>query len=267
LPPIPEQIHIAKILTKAENLISQRKESIRLLDEFLKSSFLEMFIDEAEFKEWGGLITIKELVGKEKHSIKAGPFGSSLKKEFYVEKGYKIYGQEQVIADNFTIGNYYINEEIFKKLESCRIKRGDLLISLVGTYGKISIVPEIFEPGILNPRLMKISFDKNNINPLYFKHLFRSSFLQDQISRYSRGGTMDIINVGIVKELAIPKPPLELQTQFAQIAEKIEALKVQYQQSLKELENLYGSLNQRAFKEELSFKDEKLMMAAEPYAT
>jgi len=30
------------------------------------------------------------------------------------------------------------------------------------------------------------------------------------------------------------------------------------------LENLYGSLSQKAFMGELSFKDEKLMMAAEP---
>ena len=40
-------------------------------------------------------------VEKEKNSLKTGPFGSSLKKEFYVQKGYKIYGQEQVIADDF----------------------------------------------------------------------------------------------------------------------------------------------------------------------
>jgi len=40
-----DQHRIANLLTKAENLISQRKESIRLLDEFLKSTFLEMFGD------------------------------------------------------------------------------------------------------------------------------------------------------------------------------------------------------------------------------
>lgn len=43
--PLPDQLHIAKILSRAENLIAQRKESIRLLDEFLKSTFLEMFGD------------------------------------------------------------------------------------------------------------------------------------------------------------------------------------------------------------------------------
>jgi hypothetical protein len=45
MPPLPDQLHIANLLSKAENLIAQRKESIRLLDEFLKSTFLEMFGD------------------------------------------------------------------------------------------------------------------------------------------------------------------------------------------------------------------------------
>ena len=44
-PSIPNQIRIANLLTKAENLISQRKKSIHLLDEYLKSTFLEMFGD------------------------------------------------------------------------------------------------------------------------------------------------------------------------------------------------------------------------------
>ncbi len=48
------------------------------------------------------------------------------------------------------------------------------------------------------------------------------------------------------------KPPFALQTQFAHIVEKTEALKSQYQQSLSELENLYGSLSQKAFRGELT---------------
>ena len=85
---------------------------------------------------------VEDVALNEKHSIKAGPFGSSLKKEFYVQEGYKIYGQEQVIKDDMSFGNYYISEKKYKELESCKVKAGDILISLVGTYGKISIIPE-----------------------------------------------------------------------------------------------------------------------------
>jgi restriction endonuclease S subunit len=50
---IDSQFHIANILAKAENLIVKRKESIRLIDEFIKSTFLEMFGDPIRNnKEW-----------------------------------------------------------------------------------------------------------------------------------------------------------------------------------------------------------------------
>ena len=252
--PIPEniadQLRIAEILTKTEILIQQRKESIDLLDDFLRSTFLEMFIYNTEINKWD-FTEVKNTVEKSKNSIKAGPFGSSLKKEFYVEKGYKIYGQEQVIKDDLNYGNYYINEELYKKLESCKIKEGDGLISLVGTYGKIIVVPKEFQQGIINPRLMKISFDKKVINPIYFKFFFKSEYLLRQLSKLSRGGTMDIINVGIVKEIKISIPPIKLQNKFAATVEKAEKVKEQYKTSLKELENLFGSLSQRAFKGEL----------------
>jgi type I restriction enzyme S subunit len=80
----------------------------------------------------------------------------------------------------------------------------------------------------------------------------------------AKGITMKNLNSGIIENLKIPVPPIELQTQFVQIAEKTETLKTQYQQSLQELENLYGSLSQKAFRGELSIKEDNLMMAAEP---
>jgi hypothetical protein len=60
------------------------------------------------------------------------------------------------------------------------------------------------------------------------------------------------INAQELQNINISIPPIELQTQFAQIVGKTEALKAQYQQSLQELENLYGSLSQRAFRGELT---------------
>jgi type I restriction enzyme S subunit len=62
-------------------------------------------------------------------------------------------------------GDYYIDEEKYQKLKACKVEKGDLLISLVGTFGKIAVVPEVFEEGIINPRLMKIAFDKQKANP------------------------------------------------------------------------------------------------------
>ena len=61
--------------------------------------------------------------------IKRGPFGSSLRKEFFVPSGYKVYEQSHAIKNDFTIGNYYINQEKFEEMRDFEVKPGDIIIS------------------------------------------------------------------------------------------------------------------------------------------
>ena len=169
------QEEIEKKLALILDIIEKRKQELVGLDSLIKSRFVEMFGDPIQNPKGWDTSLVENVVANEKNALKAGPFGSALKKEYYVESGYKIYGQEQVISGDHTIGNYYIDEERYKALENCAVQAGDVLISLVGTYGKLLIIPDEFEPGIINPRLMKITFDKNKVNPLYFKFSFNQS--------------------------------------------------------------------------------------------
>ncbi|HET6444368.1 MAG TPA: restriction endonuclease subunit S, partial [candidate division Zixibacteria bacterium] len=87
------------------------------------------------------------LAAHEANAIKAGPFGSSLKKSCFESDGYKVYGQEQVIRNDPYYGDYYINEKKYNELISCSVKPGDILISLVGTIGRLLILPDDVVPG------------------------------------------------------------------------------------------------------------------------
>jgi type I restriction enzyme M protein len=176
---------------------------------------------------------IEDVATEGKNSIKAGPFGSSVKKEIYVKDGYKVYGQEQVIKGDINYGNYYIDKQTYKSLESCSIKAGDILISLVGTYGKLLVVPEIFKPGIINPRLMKITLNKDKCLPDYFQIIFENGDIKNQVNNMSYGGTMGILNTTILRELKIPIPPIKIQKQ---IIEKIQKEKELVESSKKLIE-------------------------------
>ena len=162
---------------------------------------------------------VDKIIDHNTHSIKAGPFGSSLKKSFYVETGYKIYGQEQVISGNHKYGDYYVNEKKFLELISCAIKPKDALISLVGTVGKVLILPDDCEQGIINPRLIKISFN-NFYSPTFFKYYFESAYLKSLYAHKSHGATMDIITLGIIQELPFPLFSLQEQTQIVELYSK-----------------------------------------------
>ena len=225
-PNIETQLEIVEKLERINRIISYRMQEIGKLDELIKARFVEMFGDPVQNTKGWDMPLIEEVVANEKNAIKAGPFGSALKKEYYVESGYKIYGQEQVISGDYTYGDYYIDEERYKSLENCAVQAGDVLISLVGTYGKLLIMPETFEPGIINPRLMKITFDKELVNPYYFKYFFQSESLKKSLSDNTHGGTMDILNLGIVRKIAMPLPPIELQNEFVAFVKQVDKSKV-----------------------------------------
>ena len=258
VPPISDQLNIANVLTKAENLISQRKESIRLLDEYLKSTFLEMFGDPSTNKRSFPSGTIRDVAKEVK-------YGTSSPAE---EEGCYPY----LRMNNITSSGYmdysklkYINVDITEK-EKYSVKKGDLLFNrtnskeLVGKTGVFNLESEMIIAGYL----IRVRTNEK-ANPWYLWGYLNSVHGKQTLFGMCKSIVgMANINAQELQSINILMPPIELQNQFAKIIEKTESLKSQYKQSLKELENLYGCLSQKAFKGELNFKDEILMMAAEP---
>jgi len=198
-----------------------------------------------------GWVKIDKIIEHDQNSIKAGPFGSSLKKESYVKNGYKIYGQEQVIAGNWKIGDYYVNENKYNELASCAVQPNDVLISLVGTVGKVLVLPETVKPGIINPRLIKISLSESLYSPYFFKYYFESTYLKSLYATKSHGATMDIINLGIIQELPFPLMAKKEQDQIVQEIETrlsvCDNIQTNIEEGLKKAEALRQSILKKAF--------------------
>lgn len=131
------------------------------------------------------------VLAPEDGSFKRGPFGSALTKAIFVEKGYKIYEQYCPINDDCSFARYYITPKKFKELQAFEVKSGDYLISCSGvTLGRITRVPEQFEPGIINQALLRVRINESAINHRYFLHLFRSALFQKAIFDNSTGSAI-----------------------------------------------------------------------------
>ncbi|HHQ4555883.1 TPA: restriction endonuclease subunit S, partial [Aeromonas veronii] len=152
-------------------------------------------------------VKLDYIAKNEKNALKAGPFGSALKKDMYVASGYKIYGQEQVISGDEELGDYFIDEEKYLSLESCKVQAGDILVSLVGTIGKVLILSDNAARGIINPRLVKVSLF-SDIDRKYISVVLGSQLVQDELYRKSHGSTMNVLNLGLLRELVFPLPPV-----------------------------------------------------------
>jgi len=204
-----------------------------------------------ELPEGWGWVKVDSYCDAERNSIKAGPFGSSLKKEFYVKEGYKVYGQEQVISGDWKYGDYFIDEARYLDLESCKVKPFDILISLVGTLGKVLVLPENITPGVINPRLVKISPNLNAVVPEFFKYYFESSFLKGLYKLKTHGATMDVLNLGIIQELPFPICSLKEQKFLIQEIEarlsEVDQLELTIITSLQQAEALRQSILKKAF--------------------
>lgn len=250
------QLHIANLLSKAENLISQRKESIHLLDEFLKSTFLEMFGDPVRNEKGFNKCRFGDFINE----IVAGSSYGGEQNEFLQDDEFGVLKVSAVTWGVFNPKEFKVINKKDIKREIINPAKGDLLFSRANTrelVGATCIVDKDYPKLFLPDKLWNLKLNECELNKVFVHFLFQNKSFKNILTREASGTSGSMLNISMEKlrNLKFPKPPLSLQTQFAQTVEKTEALKTQYQKSLSELENLYGSLSQKAFKGELSIKN------------
>ncbi|GEA18929.1 restriction endonuclease subunit S [Moorella sp. E306M] len=225
LPPLSEQRKIAYVLSTIQKAIELQDKVIAALRELKKSLMRHLFtygpvpvdqIDRVPLKEteigmvpehWE-VVRLGEVTLEEKGAIKIGPFGSQLKKTELTLQGKKVYGQENVIKNNFLLGNRFIDDVKFQALLSFKVNPGDVLLTAMGTIGYAAVFPENAEEGIIDSHLIRIKVNKDKMSPYFLKLCFSNHKLKEQLNMYGHGVIMKGLNTSIVKSFSIPLPPL-----------------------------------------------------------
>ena len=190
---------------------------------------------------------VTELLKNSSSAMKIGPFGSALKKEYFVEEGIKVYAQENAFTGDFSMGDYFITEDKYKELKSCELYPGDLVISMMGTIGACAIFPKNAEKGIMNSHLLRLQFN-NEVIPEYIMYLLRDSVLiRKQIDRLSVGSIMSGLSSSVVKKLVFPIPKLAEQKRIVEYLDSIDRLITLHQQKCDELRNIKKFMLQNMF--------------------
>ena len=231
LPSVADQQQIVAELDCLNEMIAVKQEQLKEFDKLALSIFHDMFLndDNALFER----VELKECV-KEMH---LGPFGSSLKNEFFVPKeaGYcMVYEQQHAIKKTMDLPTRYVDEGKYRELERFEVGPGDILMSCRGTIGEIFIIPDDAPKGIIHPSLMKI-----RLNPVYIEKTYFLYLLSHIKDNDSNGATIKMAITA--KELGkerISLPSLSLQQQFAEKISAIEAQKELVKQSIAETQLL-----------------------------
>ena len=242
VPSLDVQNKVVVILDRVQKLIDMRNKELATLDELIKARFVEMFGD-PELNPMGWeQVTLNDVCS----SIVRGPFGSALKKEFFVEPDettYKVYEQKHAIQKSASIGTYYITEEKYQELKRFECLPGDILMSCSGTMGELYQLPDGCEKGVINQALCKFTLNER-ILPICFL-----VYMKQTIGNLETKGSgiQNIAAVSYVKQMPINLPPMDVQNEFEQFVHQVDKSKVAVQKALDEAQQLFDSLMQEYF--------------------
>ncbi|HDS4212803.1 TPA: restriction endonuclease subunit S, partial [Klebsiella pneumoniae] len=268
LPPYAEQKIIAE---KLDTLLAQVVSTKARLEcafnkiEMFKRAVMDFAVKGDLTKEWRNKNEINEweitqwenILLDKKDSFRRGPFGGALKKDIFVESGYKVYEQYCPINDDCSFSRYYITEEKFHEMSKFEVHSGDFLISGAGSIGKITLVPEGCEKGIINQALLRVRINNEIYDKKFFLTLFRSPMFQKVIIENSTGSAMqNLKSVKELKQIPVPLPCLSEQHEIVRRVEQLfawaDTIEKQVNNALNRVNSLTQSILAKAFRGELT---------------
>lgn len=244
LPPKSTQLAIVSELDKINELIRLKKEQLKDFDNLAQSLFFEMFGDPVENEK-----------GWEVKKLDDVCIITSSKRIFadeYTETGIPFYRSKEVIERSKGLSisvELFISKERYNEIkEKFGVpKIGDILITAVGTIGKIWAIDTdnkfYFKDGNL---VWLKDIDNQLANSCFFRRLLEY-LIEEYKKTNANGAAYNALTIAKLKLMSCPLPPLSLQQLFAQRIEQIEREKSEVQKSIQDLETLLASRMQYWF--------------------
>ena len=236
-----EQQKIAAELDKIQSAIDNKKQQLSLLDEAVKSEFVEMFGENpVESGKWK-----VENVGTLSTEVKYGTSSPA------VENGkYKYLRMNNITTTGYLDLNdlKYINISD-EEYEKCVVRKGDIVFNRTNSrehVGKTCLY-DLDEEMIIAGYLIRVRLN-NTVNPRFFSEFMNIPYMKLVLRKTARGAVnQSNINSQELKRLKIPVPPLDLQNQFAAFVQKIDKSKFVVKQQITDLQELLDSKMQEYF--------------------
>ncbi len=140
-------------------------------------------------------------------------------------------------AENFK----FIDRETSINLPRSQLKAGDLLITYVGTPGRVALLPNDGATYHLGPNVGKIVICNEIKDARYLLHFVRSPLGISSIQIISKAVTQSSLSMKQIRSILLPLPPLNEQRR---IVEKIEALTARSRKARAVLDQIPALLDQ-----------------------
>ncbi len=248
IPSLSEQKRIAGILDQADGLRRKRQQALALTDQFLRSTFLDLFGDHVEgIESWDRCFLSDVLFFQE---------GPGVRKWQFTESGVKLLNVGNIVDGELVLDNTvrHVSElEAFGKYKHFLAEPGDLVMATSGvTWGKTAWVAENHLPLCMNTSTVRFrTLDENRVSRVYMHAFLGSDPFTRQIDKLVTGSAQPNFGPSHLKQVEIVVPPIERQLRYGKIVARLNQTVSSVKQAVSECDALFNSLVQRAFRGDL----------------
>ena len=236
IPDIVEQQRIVSKLNKIDKILNKKKKQLIMLDELIKSQFVEMFGETSEAYKKHRIIKLSEIAeyynGLTYKPVDVSEMGTIVLRSGNIQNSKLEYSDIVRVKSNIKEKQYVKENDILM----CSRNGSEKLV------GKVAMIKEQEEKMTFGAFMLII-------RSKYYTYLF-SYFQSDDFRKkikYGATTTINQITVNMLNKLELPMPDIKLQNQFSEIVKQIDKQKFEIEKSLKETQELYESLMEKYF--------------------
>jgi len=246
LPPFTEQKRIVAILDKADAIRRKRQAAIKLADDFLRATFLDMFGDPVTNPKRWNISKCSEICTRITVGIVVRPAS------YYQLSGVPALRSLNIRANHIETNNlvYFSHEDNITKLAKTRVWKDDVLLVRSGQPGTCAVVPQELN-GANAIDILIATPNKSEVFPEYLCHYFNYNGGKQLVLGEQQGQIQQHLNVSSLCKAKIPVPPIKTQREFIDCLNTVQKLKDKLIYSKDEAGVIFNSLTQRAFRGEL----------------
>ena len=202
---INEQTAIAEVLSSLDDKIDLLHRQNKTLEQLAETLFRQWFVEEAE--EGWEIKKIKDVC----ITISKGTTPTTLGKQF------KEVGINFIKAESLTnIGGFlpekfaFIDKETDELLKRSRIQKGDILITIAGTIGRIAYVTDEILPANTNQAIGFMRANQQLITPHFIYCLFKTAEVRNDFEGRVVHAVQPNLSLGEIGSIEFKMPPREI---------------------------------------------------------
>lgn len=248
LPSVDEQRRIAAVLDAAEALRGKRRQALDKLDSLTQAIFFDRFGDPVGNECGWPERSLADVCT----TIQIGPFGSLLHKADYVQNGVPIVNPMHIVDGAIRAhSEQTVSAQKFLELQQYALKKNDVVMGRRGEMGRVAVVGEKESGWVCGSGSLFFRPDPGRAIPQYIAAALSSPRGRRQLENSAQGVTMPNLNSGIVEQFSLGVPPIEEQKRFSLALVAHTELMGVMSDHANELDTLFESFQQRAFRGEL----------------